>query len=62
MLFKFYRVAIIMILPCITCFLTVGNSTCLIRAHKKLSTIISWENTKKATVEAQLKTIEVFFS
>lgn len=29
------------------------------RAHKKLSAIGSWENTKKATVEAELKKIEV---
>lgn len=31
----------------------------LIRAHKKLSSIGAWENSKKATLEAQLKQIEV---
>lgn len=29
------------------------------RAHKKLSAVGSWENTKKANVEAELKKIEV---
>lgn len=29
------------------------------RAHKKLSAIGSWENSKKAAVEAELKQIEV---
>jgi hypothetical protein len=29
------------------------------RAAKKLSAILSWENTKKASIEAELKKIEV---
>lgn len=29
------------------------------RAHKKLSAIVSWENSRKASVEAELKHIEV---
>jgi len=29
------------------------------RAHKKLSAISAWENSKKASVEAELKKIEV---
>ena len=33
-----------------------------VRAHKKISAIGSWENTKKAGVEAHLKSIEVTFS
>lgn len=33
--------------------------TLLIRAHKKLSSIGAWENSKKASLEAQLKQIEV---
>ena len=31
----------------------------LIRAHKKLSSVGAWENSKKASLEAQLKQIEV---
>jgi len=31
----------------------------LSRAHKKLSAISAWENSKKASVEAELKKIEV---
>jgi hypothetical protein len=31
------------------------------RAAKKVSAILSWENTKKAYIEAQLKKIEVKF-
>lgn len=31
----------------------------LSRAHKKLSAIGSWENSKKAAVEAELKQMEV---
>jgi hypothetical protein len=30
------------------------------KASKKLSAILSWENTKKANIEAQLKKIEVY--
>lgn len=31
----------------------------LCRAHKKLSSVSAWENSKKAAVEADLKKIEV---
>ena len=31
----------------------------LSRAHKKLSSVSAWENSKKAAVEADLKKIEV---
>lgn len=32
------------------------------RAEKKLSSIGSWENNKKAAVEAELKAMEVYFT
>lgn len=40
-------------------FLTWINWHNCDRAAKKVSAILSWENTKKANIEAQLKKIEV---
>ena len=40
-------------------FLTCINGHNCDRAAKKVSAILSWENTKKANIEAQLKKIEV---
>lgn len=48
----------ILTMLCFSCyifnFLLISN-----RAIKKMSAITSWENTKKASIEAQLKKIEV---
>jgi hypothetical protein len=40
-------------------FLTWINGYNCDRAAKKISAILSWENTKKANIEAELKKIEV---
>ena len=40
-------------------FLTCINGHNCDRAAKKVSAILSWENTNKANIEAQLKKIEV---
>lgn len=42
----------------LTSFTTL-MSICMYRAYTKMSAIGAWENTKRATVEAQLKQVEV---
>ena len=50
-----------MILANILNFLTIleAKLSSFCRAHKKLSSVVAWENSKKASVEAELKKIEV---